>query len=54
MADKDVVSKHIIKRLIEDISKYLFELELDSLEVLETQFQRVEERLADIVVRVSE
>ncbi|MFK5948462.1 MAG: hypothetical protein QM500_06800, partial [Methylococcales bacterium] len=54
MAEKDIVSKHIIKRLIEDISKYLFELELDSLEVLETQFQRVEERRADIVVRVSE
>jgi len=54
MANKDIVSKHIIKRLIEDISKYLFELKLDSLEVLETQYQRIEERRADIVVRVSE
>jgi len=54
MAKKDIISKHIIKRLIEDISKYLFKLKLDSLEVLETQFQRVEERRADIVVKVKE
>lgn len=54
MAEKDIISKQIIKRLIEDISKYLFELELETLEVLETQFQRPEERRADIVVKVSE
>ena len=52
MAEKDIISKKIIKRLIEDISRYIFELELDALEVLETQFQRTEERRADIVVKV--
>jgi len=54
MAEKDIISKHIIKRLIEDISRYLFHLKLESLEVLETQYQRIEERRADIVVKVRE
>ena len=54
MAEKDIISKDIIKRLIEDISKYLFNLDITLLEVLETQTQRIEERRADIVVRVKE
>ena len=54
MAEKDIVSKHIIKRLIEDISKYLFNLDLETIEVLETQYQRIEERRADIVVKVKQ
>jgi len=42
MAAKDIISKHIVKRLIEDISRYLFHLKLKSLEVLETQYQHIE------------
>ncbi len=54
MAEKDIISKDIIKRLIQEISTYLFDLNLEHIEVLETQFQRVEERRADIVVKASE
>ena len=54
MADKDIISKHLIKRLIEDISKYIFNIELEHVEVLETQFQRPQERRADIIVKVFE
>lgn len=51
---KDIISKTIIKRLIENIAKYIFDLDIQSMEILETQLQRVEERRADIVVKVSE
>ncbi len=51
---KDIISKTIIKKLITDLARYVLNLELDNVEVLETQHQRVEERRADIVVRVSE
>ncbi len=54
MAKTDIISKDIIKRLIKDISHYIFGLDLAQVEVLETQFQRVEERRADIVVKVAE
>ncbi len=54
MAEKDLISKDLIKRLIQEISTHIFGLNLDSIEVLETQFQRIEERRADIVVKVTE
>jgi len=54
MGEKDIVSKHLIKRIIEDISKYLFHLELEKVEVLETEYNRIEERRADIVVKVQQ
>ena len=52
MADKDIISNHLIKRLIEHISKYIFNLELEHVEVLKTQFLRPQERRADIIVKV--
>ena len=51
---KDIISKEIIKHLIEDIAKYIFDIELQSIEILDTQLQRIEERRADIVVKVSQ
>lgn len=51
MGSKDIVSRHLLKRIVADLSHYLFHLELKNIEVLETQYQRVEERRADIVVK---
>ena len=54
MADKDIVSKETIRRLAVDLATYLLELpiEPDSLEVLPTEHQRVEDRRADLVVKL--
>nr|VFJ93835.1 MAG: protein of unknown function (DUF4351) [Candidatus Kentron sp. H]VFJ94541.1 MAG: protein of unknown function (DUF4351) [Candidatus Kentron sp. H]VFK01092.1 MAG: protein of unknown function (DUF4351) [Candidatus Kentron sp. H] len=54
MADKDIVSKETIKRLAVDLATYLLDLAIDpdSLEVLETEHQRVEDRRADLVVKL--
>jgi hypothetical protein len=53
MGDKDIISKYLIKRIVKDITCYLFHLELNDIEILETQYQRVEERRADIVARAT-
>nr|VFK21470.1 MAG: Predicted transposase YdaD [Candidatus Kentron sp. LPFa]VFK36012.1 MAG: Predicted transposase YdaD [Candidatus Kentron sp. LPFa] len=54
MADKDIVSKETIRRLAVDLATYLLELPIDpgSLEVLPTEHQRVEDRRADLVVKL--
>nr|VFK42417.1 MAG: Predicted transposase YdaD [Candidatus Kentron sp. TC] len=54
MADKDIVSKETIRRLAVDLVTYLLELPIDpdSLEVLPTEHQRVEDRRADLVVKL--
>ena len=54
MGNKDIVSKHLLKRIVEELSHYLFHLDLKNVEVLETQYQRVEERRADIVVKAEQ
>jgi hypothetical protein len=54
MAEKDVVSKEVIRHLAADMANYLLELAIDpvSLELIETEHQRVEDRRADLVARV--
>nr|VFJ54608.1 MAG: Predicted transposase YdaD [Candidatus Kentron sp. DK] len=54
MSDKDIVSKETIRRLAVDLATYLLELPIDpdSLEVLATEHQRVEDRRADLVVKL--
>lgn len=54
MVEKDIISKKIIKHLIEDFNTYLFHLQFDRVEILETQYQRVEERRADIVAKITD
>lgn len=51
MHDKDVISKHLLKRLAVDMARILLSLDLDEVDVIETQQQRVEERRADLVVK---
>ncbi|WP_198245543.1 hypothetical protein [methane-oxidizing endosymbiont of Gigantopelta aegis] len=52
MGEKDIISKQIFKRILVDVATYLFELELDSAELLETEQQRIEDRRADLCARV--
>jgi predicted transposase YdaD len=52
---KDITSKQLLKRMAADLANLLLELDIDpeSVELLETQHQRVEERRADLVVRAT-
>lgn len=52
MAQKDVISKQIFKRILVDIATYIFKLQLESVELIETEQQRIEDRRADLVARV--
>jgi len=52
MAHKDLISKHILKRLLLDIGIHLFKLDLVDAELLSTEEQRVEERRSDLVAKV--
>jgi len=54
MGHKDITSKYILKHIVLDIARYLFHLELDQAELLETEKQRVENRQADLVVKASQ
>jgi predicted transposase/invertase (TIGR01784 family) len=52
MTDKDIVSKDILKRIAIDIARILLNLKVDGAEIIETEYQRVEDRRADLVVRM--
>lgn len=53
MAKKDITSKKLLKRIAAEMANLLLHLDIepDSVELLETQHQRVEERRADLVFR---
>ncbi|MFM8333474.1 MAG: hypothetical protein ACKN9T_17495 [Candidatus Methylumidiphilus sp.] len=53
MGDKDIISKTILKNLVRDFAVYLFGLPVSEVELVETEQQRVEDRHADLVARVS-
>ncbi|NOQ35714.1 MAG: hypothetical protein GQ569_07435 [Methylococcaceae bacterium] len=54
MAEKDIISKQSIKRIAVDIAIHLLHLEIDpnDVELLTTEQQRVEDRRADLVVKL--
>lgn len=54
MAEKDIVSKEVLQHLAADIANLLLELDVehDSVELLQTEQQRVESRRADMVARM--
>lgn len=54
MNKKDIISKQIIKRIAIDIAIYLLHLDInpDDVELLNTEQQRVEDRRADLVVKL--
>jgi len=51
MAEKDITTKKILKHIVKDIAHYVFNIKLDEAEILETEYQRVEERRADLVIK---
>ena len=52
MAEKDIISKQIFKRILVDVATYIFKLQLETVELIETEQQRIEDRRADLVARV--
>ncbi len=52
MHQKDLISKHLLKRMTLDMARVLLGLDIIELEILETEQQRVEERRADLVAKV--
>ncbi len=56
MGQKDIVSKHAIRHIAIDVARLLLKLDIDadSLELLNTEQQRVEDRRADLVAKVRE
>jgi hypothetical protein len=54
MAEKDIVSKEVLQHLAADIANLLLALDIeqDSVELLQTEQQRVESRRADMVARM--
>jgi predicted transposase/invertase (TIGR01784 family) len=54
MAQKDIISKQIFKRIFVDIATYIFKLDLKNVELIETEQQRIEDRRADLVASVTD
>jgi len=54
MAEKDIISKEAIRRIAVDLAVFLLDLNIDpdSLELIETESRRIEDRRADLVARV--
>ena len=53
MPPKDIVSKDILKRIAVDIAQVLLDLEVEQAEIIDTDYQRVEDRHADLVALMS-
>jgi len=54
MAHKDIISKEAVRRIAVDLANLLLDLAIDpdSLELIETETRRIEDRRADLVARV--
>lgn len=52
MGKKDIISKEIFKRILVDIATYIFKLDLASVELIETEQQRIEDRRNDLTAKV--
>ena len=50
MPAKDTISKHLLKRIVVDLARYLLRIEIEAIDIVETEQQRVEDRRADLVV----
>ena len=47
MNHKYIVSKDLLKRIAVDIARVLLNIKVDRAEIIETEFQRIEDRRAD-------
>ena len=50
MGEKDTVSKAILKRIVVDLARYLLDMRIEAMEILDSESQRIEQRRADLVV----
>jgi hypothetical protein len=50
---KDIISKDILKEIIQDISEYIIGIKINTLEFIDKEFERIENRRADIVVKAN-
>jgi predicted transposase YdaD len=48
---KDIVSKEVVKKVIKTIAKELLGLEINEFELIDTEFQRIKLRRADILAK---
>lgn len=55
MAEKDIISKQLIKHITSDVAIYLLGLPIqqEQIELLETEHQRIEQRRADVIAHIS-
>ena len=53
MNEKDIVSKDILKRIAIDMARVLLHLKVDRAEIVDTEYQRIEDRRADLVAWMS-
>lgn len=44
MPPKDIVSKDLLKRIAVDIARVLLHLKVDQAEIIDTDYQRIEDR----------
>ncbi|MDD5274021.1 MAG: hypothetical protein PHU14_15050 [Methylovulum sp.] len=49
MGQKDIISKRVFKRILVDVATYIFNLQLATVELIETEQQRIEDRRADLL-----
>jgi hypothetical protein len=54
MRQKDIISKQIFKRILIDVATYIFKLQLETVELIESEQQRIEDRRADLTARVKD
>ena len=50
---KDTISKEVIKTIVKDISKYFLKIDINEIEFLEQEKERIESRRADIVAKIN-
>jgi len=54
MGHKGIISKQVFKRILIDVATYVFKLDLDQVELIQTEQQRIEDRRADLTAQVSD
>ena len=51
---KDTISKDILKTIVKDISKHILKFEINQIELLNVELERIESRRADVVAKIDE
>lgn len=54
MGDKDIVSKQILKQIALDMARIILGLDVDETHIIDTDQQRIEERRADLILKIQQ